>query len=205
MRKFRVGLLTFSDGREYLHKAHLATNLRHQNREKTEIEATGEAQVIDGQAVIWDSATARQEVERLQQAGVDLVISNYAIWCYPHLSAIAATLLHRPILLFSNLHPSEPGMVAMLARKEGRYWLAIVPGRIVEFDRESALARGWTVTPQWPIAFTKLDCGADEFLSRFPCNHIHGVDGDCTKESLAAGKILGIETHIFGSIAEDAE
>ena len=480
MRKFRVGLLTFSDGREYLHKAHLATNLRYQNRVKTEIEATGEAQVIDGQAVVWDSVTARQEAGRLQQSGVDLVIFNYAIWCYPHLSAIAATLLQKPILLFSNLHPSEPGMVAMLAaagtmdqlghrhtrvwgdigdketrdkvmafiraaasismlrgltfgtfggrplgmytavanldqwqhdfgidiecseqedivryamavaqaqvdeaqkwledrvgsiqydgkaltpqklqlairsyialrrliaerhldfigikahgdltdhfvtmdlaeallndpydwdgphepiiastesdmdggltmqilkhitraqpvlfadvrhydaaedvwyfsnsgthatffagrsmdpkenlrkvtfypevpdypaggpsvhhfaapgkvtlarlaRKEGRYWLAIVPGRIVEFDRESALARGRTVTPQWPIAFTKLDCGADEFLSRFPCNHIHGVYGDCTKELLAAGKILGIETRIFGSIAKDAE
>jgi L-fucose isomerase len=441
---------------------------------KSEIEATGEAQVIDGQAVVWDSVTARQEAERLRQSGVDLVIFNYAIWCYPHLSAIAASLLQKPILLFSNLHPSEPGMVAMLAaagtmdqlgyvhtrvwgdigdkdtretvmtfiraaasvsmlrgltfgtfggrplgmytavanldqwqsefgidieyseqedivrsagavpqaqvdgaqkwledrvgsiqydgkaltpqklqlairsyialrrliaerhldfigikahgdltdhfvtmdlaeallndpydwdgphepiiastesdmdggltmqimkhitrgqpvlfadvrhydaaedvwyfsnsgthptffagrsmdpkenlrkvtlypevpdypaggpsvhhfaapgevtlarlaRKEGRYWLAIVPGRIVEFDRQSALERGRTVTPQWPIAFTKLACGADEFLSRFPCNHIHGVYGDCTKELLAAGKILGMETRLFGS------
>jgi L-fucose isomerase len=441
---------------------------------KAEIEATGEADVVDGHAVIWDSATARQEAERLQQAGVDLVIFNYAIWCYPHLSAIAATLLRKPIILFSNLHPSEPGMVAMLAaagtmdqlgyrhsriwgdigekdtrekvmayiraaaavsmlrgmtfgtfggrplgmytavanldqwqrdfgidiecneqedivryadavdqtsvqeaqkwlednvgsiqydgkaltpqklqlairayialrrlirerhldfigikahgdltdhfvtmdlaeaflndpydwegphepiiastesdmdggltmqvlkhitraqpvlfadvrhydavdevwyfsnsgthptffagrsmdarenlrkvtfypevsdypaggpsvhhfaapgrvtlarlaRKEGRYWLAIVPGYIVEFNRENALARGRTVTPQWPIAFTKLGCSADEFLSSFPCNHIHGVYGDFTRELIAAGKVMGIETRLFGA------
>ncbi|MGA2380085.1 MAG: L-fucose/L-arabinose isomerase family protein [Spirochaetia bacterium] len=474
MRKFRVGLLTFSDGREYLHRAHLETNLRYQNRVKAEIEATGEADVVDGHAVIWDSATARQEAEHMQQAGVDLVIFNYAIWCYPHLSAIAATLLRKPIILFSNLHPSEPGMVAMLAaagtmdqlgyrhsriwgdigekdtrekvmayiraaaavsmlrgmtfgtfggrplgmytavanldqwqrdfgidiecneqedivryadavdqtsvqeaqkwlednvgsiqydgkaltpqklqlairayialrrlirerhldfigikahgdltdhfvtmdlaeaflndpydwegphepiiastesdmdggltmqvlkhitraqpvlfadvrhydavdevwyfsnsgthptffagrsmdarenlrkvtfypevsdypaggpsvhhfaapgrvtlarlaRKEGRYWLAIVPGYIVEFNRENALARGRTVTPQWPIAFTKLGCSADEFLSSFPCNHIHGVYGDFTRELIAAGKVMGIETRLFGA------
>jgi L-fucose isomerase len=74
-----------------------------------------------------------------------------------------------------------------------------VPGRIVEYDRESALLRGRTVTPQWPIAFTKLACGADEFLSRFPCNHIHGVYGDCTEELLASGRILGIRTRLFGS------
>jgi L-fucose isomerase len=441
---------------------------------KAEIEATGEAEVIDGRAVIWDSETARQEAERLQQDGVDLVIFNYAIWCFPHLSAIAASLLRKPILLFSNLHPSEPGMVAMLAaagtmdqlgyqhtriwgdigekgtlakvmeyiraaaavsmlhgmtfgtfggralgmyttianldqwqrdfgidieyneqedivryagavepalvqkaqkwleecvgsiqydgkaltpqklqlairayiglrrliherhldfigikahgdltdhfvtmdlaeaflndpydwdgphepiiaatesdmdggltmqlmkhitraqpvlfadvrhydavddvwyfsnsgthptffaarsmdpienlrkvtfypeisdypaggpsvhhfaapgsvtlarlaRKEGRYWLAIVPGTIVEFDRENALARGRTVTPEWPIAFTKLGCSAEEFLTSFPCNHIHGVYGDFTRELIAVGKVMGIETRLFGA------
>jgi len=480
MRKFRVGLLTFSDGREYLHRAHLQMNLRYQSRVKTEIEATGEAEVFDGQAVVWDSATARQEAQRLQQAGVDLVIFNYAIWCFPHLSAIAASLIRKPILLFSNLHPSEPGMVAMLAaagtmdqlgfrhsrvwgdigekgtlkkvmifiraaasvsmlrgmtfgtfggrplgmytavanldqwqrdfgidieyneqedivryagavdqesvekaqswledlvgsiqydgraltpqklqlairsylalrrliserhldfigikahgdltdrfvtmdlaeaflndpydwngphepivastesdmdggltmqvmkhitrgqpvlfadvrhydsgddvwyfsnsgthatyfagksmdprdnlrrvtfypevpdypaggpsvhsfaaagkvtlarlaRREGAYWLAIVPGEIVEYDRESALARGKTVTPQWPIAFTKIACSADEFLSTFPCNHIHGVYGDITDELQETAKVMGIESRLFGSRSKGAE
>jgi L-fucose isomerase len=98
-------------------------------------------------------------------------------------------------------HFAAPGRVtlARLARKEGRYWLAIVPGYIVEFNRENALARGRTVTPQWPIAFTKLGCSADEFLSSFPCNHIHGVYGDFTRELIAAGKVMGIETRLFGA------
>jgi L-fucose isomerase len=474
MRKYCVGLLTFSDGREYLHRAHFETNMRYQKKVKAEIEATGEADVVGGQTIIWDSQTARQEAQRLRQANVDLVIFNYAIWCYPHLSAIAASFLGKPIILFSNLHPSEPGMVAMLAaagtmdqlgyrhtriwgdigekdtrekvmvyiraaaaismlrgitfgtfggrplgmytavanldqwqrdfgidiehceqedivrfaneveqtevekaqmwledlvgdiqydgkaltpqklqlairayialrrlisqrhldfigikahgdltdhfvtmdlaeaflndpydwdgphepiiastesdmdggltmqvlkhitraqpvifadvrhyeaannvwyfsnsgthptyfagrsmdprenlrkvtfypevsdypaggpsvhhfaapgrvtmarlaRKEGRYWLSIVPGDFVEFEREDAIARGKTVTPQWPIAFAKLWCSAEEFLTSFPCNHIHGVYGDFTRELIAVGTILGIETRVFGA------
>lgn len=474
MRKFRVGLLTFSDGREYLHRQHLETNRGYQRRVKERIEATGEAEVIDGREVVWTNETARQEAARLQQADVDMVIFNYAIWCYPNLSAIASSLVRKPILLFSNLHPSEPGMVAMLAsagtmdqlgrpctrvwgdigddatlervmvfiraaasvsmlrgltfgsfggrplgmytavsnpdqwqrdfgidieyieqedivrraaeadarevargrawlednvgeirydgaaltpeslgrairsyvalrriiadrrldfigikahgdltdhfvtmdlaeallndpydwngphepivaatesdmdggltmqvmkhitrgqpvlfadvrhydavddvwyfsnsgthatffagrsmdpkvnlrsvtlypevsdypaggpsvhsfaapgevtlarlaRQQGRYWLAVVPGRIVEYEREEALKRGSTVTPEWPIAFTRLACSAEEFLSSFPCNHIHGVYGDHVREMVSVGKILGIETRVFGA------
>jgi L-fucose isomerase len=98
-------------------------------------------------------------------------------------------------------HFAAPGRVTLsrLARKEGRYWLAIVPGNIVEFDRENAIARGKTVTPEWPIAFTKIDCRAEEFLTNFPCNHIHGVYGDFTKELVATGKVMGIETRLFGA------
>ena len=96
---------------------------------------------------------------------------------------------------------AAPGEVtlARLARRQGRYWLAIVPGRIVEYGREEALKRGSTVTPEWPIAFTRLACSAEEFLSNFPCNHIHGVYGDRVQELVAVGKILDIETRVFGA------
>ncbi len=115
MRKYKVGILTFSDERPYLHKWHLETNGRYQQRLKKALEATGDIEVIEGQEIIGSSVTARKEAERLNRGGVDLTIFNYAIWCYPRLSAIAATLLKGPFLLFSNLHPSQPGMVAMLA------------------------------------------------------------------------------------------
>lgn len=115
MRKYRVGILTFSDERPYLHKWHLETNSRYQARLKRALEATGEVEVCEGKEIIGSATTARAEAERLNREGVDLTIFNYAIWCYPRLSAIAATLLKGPFLLFSNLHPSQPGMVAMLA------------------------------------------------------------------------------------------
>jgi len=59
------------------------------------------------------------------------------------------------------------------------------------------LAKGKTVTPEWPIAFTRLECAADRFLSRFPCNHIHGGYGDWTAELRHIGDLLGIETVVF--------
>ncbi|MGA2763067.1 MAG: L-fucose/L-arabinose isomerase family protein [Spirochaetia bacterium] len=115
MRKYRVGVLTFSDGRRYQHEQLLPTNREYQRRVTKAIEGTGEAEVIEGREIIWSNATARAEASRISEAGVDVVLFNYAIWCFPHLSAIAAGLVERPILLFSNLNPSEPGMVGMLA------------------------------------------------------------------------------------------
>lgn len=49
-----------------------------------------------------------------------------------------------------------------------------------------------------PIAFTKLQCAADEFLARFPCNHIHAVYGDHVEEFRIIAQILGIEVGVFG-------
>jgi L-fucose/D-arabinose isomerase len=115
MRKFRVGLLTFSDGRRYQHEQLLPTNREYQRRVKEAIEGTGEAEVIEGREIVWSNRVAHVEADRIARAGVDVVVFNYAIWCFPHLSAIAAGIVQLPILLFSNLNPAEPGMVGMLA------------------------------------------------------------------------------------------
>jgi L-fucose isomerase len=64
-------------------------------------------------------------------------------------------------------HFAAPGKVtlARLARKAGRYWLAIVPAEFVAYPRETALAKGATCTPEWPIAFTRIACPAADFLA----------------------------------------
>ncbi len=115
MRKFKVGLLTFSDGREYQHEQLLPTNKNYHQRVREAMEATGEVEVVAGREIIWSNRTANAEARYVASAGIDVVVFNYAIWCFPHLSAIAAQLVQRPILLFSNLNPGEPGMVGMLA------------------------------------------------------------------------------------------
>jgi L-fucose isomerase len=87
--------------------------------------------------------------------------------------------------------------LARLARKNGRYWMAIVPAEFVEFPREVALAKGATCTPEWPIAFTRLESSAEDFLATYPCNHIHGCYGDWERELLHVAALLGIETKVF--------
>ncbi len=473
MKKIKVGILTLSDGRKYIHEELVALNQRYQDGLAKALEATGEVEVVPGREIIWNQQIAQAEGRRLTESGCDLTILNYAIWCFPHLSAVATTFAPGPFLLFCNVHPSEPGMVGMLAaagtmamldrphtrvwgrieepavlkrvmsyvkaaaalsrlrgqtyglfggrplgmytavanldqwqkmfgldvehveqqdvvecarkvepakvdrafawlekhvgaikydgkaltpeklklqirsyyayrriidergldfvgtkahgdltdtfvtvdiaeaflndpydwdgphepivaateadmdaaltmqifkhitakpvlfadvrhydsddevwylsnsgthatyfaggsmdpkvnlkkvtfypevsyypaggasvhhfaapgkvtlarlaRKNGRYWMAIVPAEFVEFPREVALKKGSTVTPEWPIAFTRLQCSADAFLADFPCNHIHGCYGDWEQELLHVAGILGIETKIFRS------
>ena len=53
MRKYRVGVLTFSDGRKYQHEQLLPTNRDYQQRVKKAIEGTGEVEVIEGREIIW--------------------------------------------------------------------------------------------------------------------------------------------------------
>lgn len=115
MPKAKVGVLTFSDGRKYIHQDLLETNWAYQNRLVQALEATGEVEVVAGNEIIWSTKVAQREAQRLAAAGVDLTILNYAIWAFPHLSGIATRFAPAPFLLFCNLHPSEPGMVAMLA------------------------------------------------------------------------------------------
>lgn len=115
IRKVKVGILTFSDGRKYIHDTLVELNQGYQDRLAKALQSTGFIEVIPGQEIIWTPEGARKEARRLQQNGVDLTIFNYAIWAFPHLSAIATTFAPGPYLLFCNLHPSEPGMVAMLS------------------------------------------------------------------------------------------
>ncbi len=115
IRKFKVGILTFSDGRKYIHDTLVALNQGYQDRLAAALEATGEVEAILGREIIWTSEGARREAQHLREMGADLTIFNFAIWAFPNLSAIATTFAPGPYLLFSNLHPSEPGMVAMLS------------------------------------------------------------------------------------------
>jgi len=115
VRKFKVGVLTFSDGRDYIHYELLPTNQRYQSELVEALRATGCVEVVEGQQVIGDPRTAQEEGRRLTEAGCDLTICNYAIWCYPHLTAVATAFAPGPFMLFCNVHPSEPGMVGMLA------------------------------------------------------------------------------------------
>jgi len=115
MNKLKVGILTFSDGREYIHKDLLPINQKYQDNLARALEATGQVEVVPGREIIWNQQLAQKEARHLIETGCDLTILNYAIWCFPHLSAVATAFAPGPYLLFCNLHPSEPGMVGMLA------------------------------------------------------------------------------------------
>ncbi len=115
MDKIKVGILTMSDGREYLHEMHRETLMGYQREIAEALTKEGSFQVVEGTRAINSNTAARQEGERLREAGVEVTIFNYAIWCYPQYTAVAQNFAPGPYLLFCNLHPSQCGMVGMLA------------------------------------------------------------------------------------------
>lgn len=130
MKKFKVGVLTMSDGRPYLHQTQFEMNMQYQRGIQEALEGTGLVEVIAGSAPIDSSDAAKREARRLKEAGVELTIFNYAIWCYPQFTAVAANEAPGPYILFCNLHPSECGMVGMMAAAGTLDQLGLVYERI---------------------------------------------------------------------------
>jgi L-fucose isomerase len=97
-------------------------------------------------------------------------------------------------------HLAYPGQAtfARLTRRDGKYWLAIVPGEFVRFapDKNEELIK--QTSQAWPHAFARFTCSADEFIATYASNHIHAVYGDWVKELQAVADMLGIESHVYG-------
>lgn len=115
MQKIKVGLLTMSDGRDYLHKEYEKLNFTKQHEIADALTKTGFFEVIEGERIINSNTVAKAEGLRLREQSVEVTIFNYTIWCYPQYTVAAQNFAPGPYLLFSNLHPSECGMVGMLA------------------------------------------------------------------------------------------
>ncbi|HEV2352489.1 MAG TPA: L-fucose/L-arabinose isomerase family protein [Terriglobia bacterium] len=129
MRKRRIGLLTFSDGRKFAHEMLREMNLEFQNKFRARLEATGEYEVVAGGEIVWHPEVAKREGRRLLQAGVEATVLNYAVWCFPHLTMMATEFAPGPYLMFSNINPSYPGMVGMLAAAGGMDQVGRAHGR----------------------------------------------------------------------------
>jgi len=115
MKSYRVGILTFSDGRAAVHKDVEPLNRKFQQRLAEALRETGEVEPIEGREIVWTTELAKEEARRLAREGCDLTIFNFAVWSFPHLAAIASRFAPGPFLLFSNINPEYPGMVGMLA------------------------------------------------------------------------------------------
>jgi len=99
----------------------------------------------------------------------------------------------------SVFHIAHPGEVtlARLTRKDGNYWMAILPAEFIELPSDVAERKAAATTPEWPHAFARLKVSPDTFVSTYSSNHIHGVYGNCVQELIWACKILGIDYIIY--------
>ncbi|MEM3486334.1 MAG: hypothetical protein QXI12_12015, partial [Candidatus Methanomethyliaceae archaeon] len=130
MSKIKVGILTFSDGREGVHAQVHSVCQRFQNLLEQKLRDTGEVEPIVAPEIVGSSESALAQSKLLTLRGCEVTIFNFAVWSFPHFAILAAQFAPRPILLFSNINPEYPGMVGMLATAGGLDQIGIFHGRL---------------------------------------------------------------------------
>jgi len=83
--------------------------------------------------------------------------------------------------------------IARLARKDGEYWMAIIPGEFVSVPQE----RLKETSPEWPQGFTKLSIDANELIKGIGGNHVHAVYGNYVNELVEICNMIGINYKVF--------
>jgi L-fucose/D-arabinose isomerase len=180
----RVGLLTFSDGREFVHRD-LVPFLDRVEGEIAGALAEAGHEVFRADGAVASNEAATSAARRVGAERPDLTIFNIPVWAFPHFSMLAARSTPGPILLFSTIDPRQPGMVGMLAaggaldqigRAHGRAWGSIgepaVRERVLSHVRAAASARALEGTTFGriggrPMGMYTAVSASDQWLSKF--------------------------------------
>src|SRR5438132_6848052 len=85
--KRKVGILTFSDGRDFAHKLQYDMDMQFQHRLVHALAATGEIEPVPCD-LVWTTELARSEGRKLRGAGAEGPILNYSISARPQLSSL---------------------------------------------------------------------------------------------------------------------
>jgi L-fucose isomerase len=136
----KVAVLSMSDGRDFVQRD---TNdfVRESELKLSAALAVAGHEVLAAGIPVTDTDIATAEARRLAAWQPDLTIFNYAVWAFPHYSAIAASVTQSPLLLLSNIDPQFPGMVGMLAaggsldrlgRRHARLWGDVDDGDVFD-------------------------------------------------------------------------
>jgi L-fucose isomerase len=110
----RLGLISISDGREFVHRDIRDFIAAAEARIADALRAAGHDVVRAGESVASNDSAVRLARE-LDAQDVDLTIFHYAVWAFPHFTMLAAGATRSPLLLLGSIDPVQPGMVGMLA------------------------------------------------------------------------------------------
>lgn len=149
----RLGMLSFSDGRERVH-GDLAPEIRtHETRIKQVLEATGEIKVLVADEIVHSAKTARQQARRLGAQHLDGTILNIAVFAFPNYVVLAAQEGRGPYLLLGPHDSRYPGLTGLLAAggalnqvgiQHERLWIdlenELLPQEMLSFGRAAAAA-----------------------------------------------------------------
>lgn len=112
---FRVGLLSFSDGRLRVHESLVGTIRRHETTLADAIERDSLLAMTPASEIIHSAAQARSVAAEMRAAGIEAALFNIPVFAFPNFSLIAARLLEMPVLLSSPKDPALPGLGGIMA------------------------------------------------------------------------------------------
>ena len=136
----RIGILSFSDGRAFVHKNLVAMLKGFEDRILKRLRKAGHEVVTVRQ--VWTNTLAVSEAQKLAKAGCECTIFNYAVWCFPHFTALASRFAPGPLLAFGCINPKFPGMVGLLAGVGGLNQLGTKYDRVFgEIEDEKVFAQ----------------------------------------------------------------
>ncbi len=115
----RIGLLSFSDGRERVHRDLAPGIAANAAKLKAALEATGEIEIIPASEIIWRHAQAREQARAVAALGTEGTIFNVPVFAFPNLARIAAVCGQPPFLAYTPVHGGLPGLGGMLAVAAG--------------------------------------------------------------------------------------
>jgi L-fucose isomerase len=111
----RLGLLSFSDGRERVHKD-LEERIHQVASEiKSALERTGEIEVIPAEKIITSSELAKEEAQKMACKGIDGTLFNLSVFAFPNFPVIAAENGKGPYLFYTPTFGKLPGLGGLLA------------------------------------------------------------------------------------------
>ena len=106
----RVGILSFSDGRQRVHES-LASYIREQEvRIASALEKTGEVEIVAADEIVWHPELARSQSHAIAARQPDAVILNVPVFAFPNLPVIAASLQTVPCLAIAPVNGKLPGL-----------------------------------------------------------------------------------------------
>ena len=112
---FKVGLLSFSDGRLRVHQTLADTVQRHAAVLANALEQDPLLTVAGSREICRSSRTAREMAREARQAGIDVALFNIPVFAFPNYSLLAARILELPVALSSPKDGTLPGLGGMMA------------------------------------------------------------------------------------------
>jgi L-fucose isomerase len=149
----KLGLLSFSDGRERVHKGLAPDIHNYESRIQGILEGTGEIEVFIAPEIVYSVELARSQAQYLADQHLDGILFNLPVFAFPNFVVIAAQMVKGPFLLLGPQDARYPGLGGILAAAGAlnqvgiaheRLWVdladAMLPQQILSFARASAAA-----------------------------------------------------------------
>ncbi|MEU6736797.1 L-fucose/L-arabinose isomerase family protein [Streptomyces physcomitrii] len=110
----RIGLLSLSDGRDFVHRD-VTEHIARAARELAAMLTEAGHEVVLAPEQVSSNTLATSQARWLSDQHLDLTIFHHSVWTFPHFTMLAAEATRGPLLMVANIDPQFPGMVGLLA------------------------------------------------------------------------------------------